>query len=140
MANLAQQQTTTNVEFAVRLGGRVMFTLTDPVMQSMIDNPTKAHVALTEPDVLVRPTRPNKRGFRSYVISLPADDRGGVMDLGYINFYHHRIDADSTATEIYDACEKLKTELKTVMPEHVSFIVSDEAKESSLAARFAKRS
>jgi hypothetical protein len=62
------------------------------------------------------------------------------MDLGYINFYHHRIDADSTATEIYDACEKLKAELKTVMPEHVSFIVSDEAKESSLAARFAKRS
>jgi hypothetical protein len=139
MANLANGFNNNNTEFRVNLPGRsVIFTITNTTVQGMLDTTERVYMALTEADLIVRATQPNKNGNRSFGLALPAGE-GKSVDLGFINFYKHRITHKSTEAEVSKAIAYLTEDLSNVQVADVSVPVSDDEIEGSILDRFAAR-
>jgi hypothetical protein len=139
----AQAQPTTNAygntDYRAQLtSGSVIFAITNTVVQALMDTPKKAYMALTEPDLIIRPTRANKAGYRQFGISIPAGGGKEVM-LGFVNFFAQAITDKSSEEDVIMAVRALKAELLCLHPDDVSVPATDQDTETALLALFTER-
>lgn len=128
-----------NTEYRAQLtSGSVIFAITNTVVQALMDTPKKAYMALTEPDLIIRPTRANKAGYRQFGISIPAGGGKEVM-LGFVNFFAQAITDKSSEEDVIMAVRALKAELLCLRPDDVSVPATDQDTETALISLFTER-